>query len=190
MSLVSKLKYTPEELLALPEGDTYELVHGELVERKMGFRSSRIGGRLFQLLANYCESRQLGWVLPADAGYQCFPDDPHKVRKPDVSFIRATRLSLDNEPEGWATLPPDLAVEVVSPRDLFADVVIKVNEYLEAGVRLVWVIDTATQKVYVYHHDGRGEILTAVDVLSGGNVVEGFCCRVAELFTPHFRDVV
>jgi len=106
-------------------------------------------------------------VLPSDAGYQCFPDDPNKVRKPDLSFIQAARLAVEDEPEGWATIAPDLAVEVISPNDLFEAVSIKVREYLAAGVRLVWVIDTATQMVYVYPHDRRGEILTQEDDLSG-----------------------
>jgi Uma2 family endonuclease len=123
-------------------------------------------------------------VLPSDAGYQCFPDDPGKVRKPDVSFIQAARLAVEDEPAGWARIAPDLAVEVVSPNDLFEAVSIKVREYLAAGVRLVWVIDTATQMVYVYPHDRRGEILTQDDDLSGGDVVEGFHCRVADLFAP------
>jgi hypothetical protein len=69
-------------------------------------------------------------VLPSDAGYQCFPDDPGKVRKPDASFIQAARLAVEDEPEGWARIAPDLAVEVVSPNDLFEAVAIKVREYL------------------------------------------------------------
>jgi Uma2 family endonuclease len=126
----------------------------------------------------------LGWALPSDAGYQCFPDDPNKVRKPDVSFIRADRLSVRDEPEGWATIAPDLVVEVISPNELFEAVAIKVNEYLAAGVPLVWVIDTATRKVYVYRREGRGEILADTDELSGEEIVNGFRCRVADLFTP------
>jgi Uma2 family endonuclease len=181
---MAQTKYTPEALLSMPDGDHYELVDGELVERPMGFRSSRIGGELFWLLKAHCRQHQLGWVLPSDAGYQCFPDDPGKVRKPDVSFIQAARLAAEDEPEGWASIAPDLAVEVVSPNDLFEAVSIKVREYLAAGVRLVWVIDTATQMVYVYPHDRRGEILTQDDDLSGGDVVEGFHCRVADLFAP------
>jgi Uma2 family endonuclease len=177
-------KYTPEALLAMPDGDQYELVHGELVERPIGFRSSYIGGELFGLLREHCRQHQLGWVVPSDAGYQCFPDDPGKVRKPDVSFIQAARLAPEDAPEGWVRIAPDLAVEVVSPNDLFEAVTLKVREYLAAGVRLVWVIDTATRMAYVYPHERRGEILTQDDTLSGEDVVEGFQCRVADLFAP------
>ena len=182
MCAMAQMTYTPEDLLVMPDGDQYELVDGELVERPMGFRSSYIGGRMFKLLAVHCDQHQLGWVLPSDAGYQCFPDDPGKVRKPDVSFIQAARLAAEEAPEGWARIAPDLAVEVVSPNDYFEAVSVKAHEYLNAGVRLVWVVDTATQMVYVYHHDRRGEILTQNDDLSGEDVVEGFHCRVADLF--------
>lgn len=184
MNTLVKSTCTPEALLAMPDGDAYELVDGELVEWHMGCRSSRIGGRLFRLLDVYCDQERLGWVLPSDAGYQCFPDDPQKVRKPDVSFIQADRLSADDEPEGWATLAPDLAVEVISPNDLFEAVLMKVDEYLGAGVQLVWVIDPATERVHVYRHGRRGDILTSADELSGEEVVDGFCCQIADLFTP------
>lgn len=185
MCAMAQTTYTPEALLAMSDGDQYELVDGELVERQMGFRSSRVGGELFWLLKSHCRQHQLGWVVPSDTGYQCFPDDPGKVRKPDVSFIRASRLAVEDEPEGWARIAPDLAVEVVSPNDLFEAVSIKVREYLEVGVRLVWVVDTATKMIYVYHHDRRDEILTQEDdELSGEDVVEGFRCRVADLFAP------
>jgi len=184
MCAMTHTKYTPEALLAMPDGDQYEWVDGELVERQLGFRSSRIGGKLFQFLAVHGDQHQLGWVLPSDAGYQCFPDDPGKVRKPDVSFIQAARLAVEDEPEGWARIAPDLAVEVVSPHDLFEAVATKVREYLSAGVRLVWVIDTTTRMVYVYPHGRRGEILMPEDELSGEDVVEGFHCRVADLFAP------
>lgn len=184
MCAMTHAKYTPETLLSMPDGDQYELVDGELVERQVGFRSSYIGGKMFHFLAAHCEQHQLGWVLPADAGYQCFPDDPDKVCKPDVSFIQSVRLAAEDAPEGWARIAPDPAVEVVSPNDLFEAVSIKVREYLTAGVPLVWVIDTATKMVYVYHRDRRGEILMQDDELSGEDVVEGFHCRVADLFTP------
>ena len=55
--------------------------------------------------------------LAGRRGYQCFPHDPGLVRKPDVSFVRYGRFPGGVLPEGWAKIPPDLAVEVVSPND-------------------------------------------------------------------------
>src|SRR5688572_28858548 len=101
-----KHEVTPEELLTMPDAKRFELVDGKLVERKIGWRSSRIGGRLYGFLFAFCEAHNLGWLAPADASYQCFPDARTKVRKPDVSFIRAERLNADEEPEGHCPIAP------------------------------------------------------------------------------------
>ena len=166
----------------MPDGDRYELVNGELVERDMGFKSSRIGGRFYRFLSVYCEDNGLGWVAPADASFQCFPDDPEKVRKPDASFIRAERMPSDQQPEGHCRLVPDAAAEVVSPNDTYSDVEIKVDEYLQAGVLLVWVIHPATRSVRVHRRDGTMSDLREDDELTGENVIPGFRCRVSDLF--------
>jgi hypothetical protein len=92
--------FTPEDLLHLPDGGLFELVNGQPVEKNKGFESSFVGLQLSFLLVRYCYSKGLGWVLPADASYQCFADDPAKVRKPDVSFIQANRLSASERPNG------------------------------------------------------------------------------------------
>jgi Uma2 family endonuclease len=181
-TVVAQRIYTPEDLLALPNSVSYELVDGELVERNMGFESSFVGGILFRLLANHCAANGLGMVLPADASYQCFPDAPNKVRKPDVSFIASGRLPAGVLPRGHCRIAPDLAAEVVSPNDAFSEVETKVSEYLAAGVRLVWVIDPPTRVVLVYRPGGTGARLHNGDELSGEDVVSGFHCLIAELF--------
>src|SRR5262249_16761214 len=110
--------YTPDDLLAMPDGKSYELVNGELMERHMGIEAGWVAGRLPSRLDRFCEVNGLGWALPSEAGYQCFPHDPGRVRKPDVSFIRNGRFPGGVLPRGWARMRPDLAVEVVSPNDL------------------------------------------------------------------------
>jgi len=52
--------------------------------------------------------------------------------------------------EGHCPIAPDLAVEVVSPHDLYSEVEAKVNDYLGAGVSLVWVVDPPTRSVRVH----------------------------------------
>ena len=181
------LAHTPEDLLAMPNGEDFELVAGELVERNIGWESSWIGGRVHYLLSAFCDASNAGWVAPADASYQCFPDDPDKVRKPDVSFIRLQRLPADDRPEGHCPIAPDLAVEVISPHDLYSDVENKVDEYLEAGVSLVWVIDPPTRSVRVHRADGTLADLQEEDELDGENVLPGFRCLLRDLFRPPSR---
>ena len=176
-------RMTPADLQNLPNEKDFELVDGQLEERNMGFDSSRIGATLVILLGMYCRQMRLGPVIGADYGYQCFPDDLEKIRKPDVSFIRAERLVGVNMSAGYSRIAPDLAVEVISINDLFVDVSKKVQEYLAAGIPLVWVLDPESQQIYVHRSTGA-TILSVHDELSGEDVVPGFRCQVSELFAP------
>jgi Uma2 family endonuclease len=180
-----KREVTPEQLLDMPDGKRYELVDGQLVERNMGWDSSWIAGRLHHILSAYCDAHNAGLVAPGDASYQCFADEPKKVRRPDVSFIRAGRLPSDKRPKGHCPIAPDLAVEVISPRDLYSRVEAKVDEYLAAGTRLVWVVDPATCTARVHRADGSITDVHEDAELDGEDVLPGFRCRVADLFrTP------
>jgi Uma2 family endonuclease len=173
--------YTPEDLLAMPDRDLYELVNGNLVERHMGAKSSWVAARCARFLGNHCDEHKLGWILDAEGSYRCFRDAADKVRKPDVSFIRFGRLPNEELPEGYVLIPPDLAVEVISPNDLAYEVAAKVQEYLQAGVRLVWEINPKTRTVFVHRLDGSGSKLGANDELSGEDVVAGFRCFVRDI---------
>ncbi len=177
-------RYTPEDLLAMPDGESYELVGGELVERNMGWNSSFVGGQLYGALLNYCNATGRAAATPADAGYQCFPDDPGKVRKPDASAIRTERLPAEEEREGHCRVAPDVATEVISPNDLYSEVEDKVDEYLEAGVQLVWVLNPPTRTIRIHRADGTVADLGPDDDLTGESVLPGFRCRVADLFCP------
>jgi Uma2 family endonuclease len=123
-------------------------------------------------------------VAGSEASYQCFPNNPNRVRRPAVSFIRIGRLTAGEEPEGHCRIAPDLAVEVVSPNDLYSEVEEKVVEYLGAGVRLVWVINPPTRTVRVHRADGTGADLGALDELDGEDVLPGFHCKIEDLFRP------
>ncbi|MBL8796350.1 MAG: Uma2 family endonuclease [Planctomycetia bacterium] len=179
-----KLTFTPEDLLTMPNGDDYELVDGHLLERRMGMRSGRIAGRIGLLIGNFCEANKAGTYLPADVSYQCFPSAPTKVRRPDVSFLAAGRIPAGQEPEGHCLLAPDLVTEVVSPNDEFEEVVEKVEEWLAAGVRLVWLVSPRTRTIWVYRRGGSGLLLREKDDLTGEDVLPGFRCTVREIFLP------
>ena len=173
---------TPDDLLAMPNEVDYELVNGELVERHMGAESSWIASNLIVLMAVFYRGRVPGHLFTTDCGYQCYSDDPGKVRKPDVSFVRKGRFPKDRIPKGYIRIAPDLAVEVLSPNDLADDAEAKVEEYLDAGVRLVWVISPKAETVTVYRDDRSAVKLHEADELSGENVLPGFRCKVSDLF--------
>lgn len=176
--------YTPEDLLSLPDdGKTYELVAGQLVEKHVGGRSDWVSGRILRLLGSAGEDRGHGWVI-AETGYQCFPDDAAKVRKPDVSFIRRGRLPGERIPDGHIDVVPDLAVEVVSPNDTAYEIETKVGEYLAAGFPLVWVVYPQSRTLHVYRADGSVERLREEETLTAPEWLPELRCAVADLFTP------
>jgi len=172
---------TPEDLLAMPDGEGYELVDGQLVSRKMGAESSFVGGRLYWRLAPFSEEHDLGITWPADNGYQCFPHQPSLVRRPDVSFVRFGRLPGDVPPKGWVKIPPDLAVEVVSPNDGAEKVEEKLADYRKARVPLVWIIYPEARVARVHRIDGPPSYLLEHDDLSGEDIIPGFRCPLREI---------
>jgi Uma2 family endonuclease len=183
---VSTAPLTPEDLDRMPDNVAFELVNGTLVERNMGLESSEIAGRILGLLFLFLRTRPLGRLFVPDAGFQCFADDPNKVRRPDVSFIRNGRLPGNKTPKGWGRIAPDLVVEVISPNDIADEVEEKVSEWLGAGVALVWVVYPGTRTVRIHRPRasslGRVSDLTNADVLSGEDVLPGFTCSLGEIF--------
>lgn len=184
-----RIDVTPEELLAMPDGEHYELVDGVPVERMMSLLSGRVEMAIGRILDTYCIENQPGWILGPSCGYRCFPWQPGKVRRPDVSFIARDRLPSEEQwSEGYVTIPPDLAIEVTSPNDEVYELEAKVEEYLRAGVRLIWIIHPEVQAIQVIRADGSGLRIRSGGELSGEDVLPGFRCPVASLF-PAARSV-
>ena len=183
-AVAEKTEITPEDLLAMPDEKSYELVDGRLVERHASVLSSWVGGEILCRLGSYLLDNPIGLIFGADNGYQCFPDAPRKVRRADVSFLTNERLPKDWAKIGYSRIPPDLAVEVVSPNDRSSEVEEKVLEYLKVGVPLVWVVSPEIRVVRVHRADFTSAYLTENDELSGEDVLPGFRCRVGALFPP------
>jgi Uma2 family endonuclease len=186
MSTAELTTDTADNLLHMPEGDRYELVDGQLVEiEPMGARAGWIAGRLFAELDSYSQMGERGWVFPSDAGIRCYPDDPERVRKPDVFFVAPGRLPNEEIPEGFVPVAPHVVVEVISPTDRYYAVTDTVQEYLAAGVKLVWVVHPEQQTIMVHRATGGDPSLLRIhDSLSGEDVLPGFSCPLAAVFPP------
>ena len=172
---------TAEQLLQLPDdGMRHELVEGELrTMAPAGARHGLIAAALLVRVGSFVEERRSGAVLAAETGFR-LRRDPDTVRAPDVAFVRADRLA-EAEVPGFAELAPDLVAEVVSPNDRAAEVTGKALAWLDAGVRLVWVVDPEIRTVTVYRRDGV-TVLRAGDVLDGEDVLPGFVLPLPELW--------
>jgi Uma2 family endonuclease len=165
-----------EELLRLRlPGKRTELVKGVLVVREpAGCLHGVVAARLAKLLSNHVDDQDLGFVLAAETGFK-LSSDPDTVRAADVAFITRERLPAP-PPSGYAALAPDLAVEVLSPDDRPGEVLAKVADWLEAGTRLVWVVDPRRRYARVYRADGGESRIEADGALDGEEVVAGFAC--------------
>lgn len=108
-------------------------------------------------------------------------DEGGNVRSPDACFVAKGRFPGEKIPDDYPELPPDLAVEVVSPADRPRQVLDKVGEYLEAGVRLVWVIDPAARRATSYRSISEVREVGAEDDLDGEDVLPGFRCRLSQI---------
>lgn len=184
MSIASESPITIEQLLASAERGRFEIVDGQLEEVHVSNMSSAVAFKLGNILGNFCEANRLGLMLGADGYYVCFGESHLNARKPDVSFISGARITPGWLDEGYSSIPPDLAVEVLSPNDKAYEVNQKIKEYLEGGVRLIWVIDPAVREVMVYRANGSTQRILETDSLSGEDVLPGFTCEVRAFLLP------
>lgn len=160
----------------------YELIDGTWVEKPaMGLAASIVTNLLQHALTGHVLLKKLGSVAGAEGGYQLFASQPKSIRKPDVSFVAQGRMP-NKVPTGYGKFVPDFAAEVVSPNDECEPLEQKIDEYLRAGVKLVWVVYPNTQVVYVFRPDGTAARKTRTDSLDGESVFPGLVLPVADLF--------
>jgi Uma2 family endonuclease len=177
---------TIEELEQLPDDEyCYELVNGWLVrEPPPGGAHGYIAGEILLALGSHVKRAGLGWTFAAETGFILVAEKPQTVRAPDASFVAKERLPRGPAPKGHVPLAPDLAVEVVSPTNRWTEVAAKVRDYLDAGTRLVWIVDPPLRTVTVHRPGGAWIVRGEDDALDGEDVVPGFRVRVGDLFVP------
>lgn len=179
--------YTVDELERTPPpGDwsvnDWELIDGELVvATPTGGESGRVPATVIILLGGFVRPRRLGNIYGSDTGFKMFPGR-ETLLAPDVAFLQADRVPPLEEERKVLRLAPDLAVEVRSPSDNRAPLLAKAAMYLDAGVRLVWLIDPVRRTVTVLAPDAAPVTLGESGTLDGGDVVPGLAVPVAEIF--------
>jgi Uma2 family endonuclease len=157
--MTTRTRLTLEEFLAMPDIDErrLELIDGEIYEKvSPTWKHGVIAGELYALLRNYgspaVEPRA---VIPPSGNLDAFSPIP------DVAFYTPGRPT----PADWMRVPPDLAIEVLSPGQRVPDIRSKIDAYLAFGIREVWVFDPANRSIEVFHGTTRlrradGETLT------------------------------
>lgn len=172
---------TVEELLAVHLPDKrVELVRGVMVVREpAGFTHGRVTANLTHRLSVHVHQAGAGQLFAAETGFT-LSRQPDTVRAADIALLRRERLP-GADPRGFAELVPDLVVEVLSPEDRAGDVLAKVADWINAGARLVWVIDPERRVARVYRQDGTETLVSATEALSGEAVLPGFSCPLSSI---------
>ena len=159
-----------------------ELVRGEVVEAMLpGGRHAEIAGAVMTLLRLWIK-QGVGGFAGVEAGY-ALSHNPDTVRALDISYVRADRIPPSGVPEAFWQLSPDLAVEVISPSETADEIRAKVRDFLAAGTPLVWAIYPRTREIVVHTADGLARTYSEDAMLEDPEVLPGFSCKVAELFT-------
>lgn len=176
---------TAEELWEMPDppGKRLELVDGEVIELPLAtMLHGVIVTTVARMFDEFVRLHRLGIVASGDVGH-VLRRGPGMVRAPDIFFVAWERVPEPGLPErGFWEGPPTLAVEVVSPDDRATDVHAKVQHFLEAGTRQVWVLWPSQRSVTVYDPNGGARELGPETQLDGGDVLPGFTVRVDDLF--------
>ena len=154
----------------------YEYVKGELIRMPAAsLRHGEIGVNLIRYLDLHVRQNNLGRVYTLETSFKV----GERVLKPDVAFVSTERLSRDKDK--GSPVPPNLAIEVVSPTDIHSHVVGKTLAHSDAGTS-VWIVEPVSQTVTVYKSQTNIKTLPREDTITGENVVPGFSCLVAQLF--------
>jgi Uma2 family endonuclease len=173
---------TPEAFEAMQDHVRYELIDGELRKRHLSTYSDAVGNKIARALGRVTDEKRLGEIGGTSGGLQIFPDRPRKVVFPDVYFISRERLGGPLPETGWLKVAPEFVVEVISPGDNANDVDEKVEEYLQAGVEIVWVVYPKTRSVMVHHPDGAVIRISKHATITGEHVLPDFSATVGSFF--------
>jgi Uma2 family endonuclease len=138
-------------------------------------------GRLTYRLIAWSDVDGTGLAFDSSAGFT-LPNGA--IRSPDASWVQRARWDAltQEQREKFAPLCPDFVVELRSRTDRLADLQEKMQEYLDNGARLGWLLDPIDTRVYVYRPGQSVEMRENPDTLSGDPVLPGFVLPVRELW--------
>ena len=181
MTTRAKKPWTADELFRLPEGWRYEIDEGELViTSPAGRRHGRLVANVTRILGNFVTMHNLGEVESGEVGFY-LQHDPETLRGVDVAVYSSERVEeMGRDEDGFPDVAPDIAVEVHRPDE--SGMQRKVQQYLAAGVRSVWVLDPR-QRTLAQHRPGEApRVIADMDAMVEEPVLPKFECRLRDLF--------
>ncbi|MBL8188047.1 MAG: Uma2 family endonuclease [Acidobacteria bacterium] len=174
----------PERESTLDPEKSYELVNGQLEEKEMaGGKHGVIAANLAGEIRNYLKTNKRG-LVSVEVHFKIGQNE----RIPDVAFVSAERIPDGGMPEGVAPFPPDLAIEVVSPNDVHDKLADKVLEYLDGGVKQVWLVSLKLQLITIFRSPTEVKVFTGNGNLECEDLLPGFSCSLKEVFQTGLPD--
>lgn len=181
----STVTVTDEELMLMssknPELRFEQNADGTIVAMApTGGISGNREAKAITYLMVWVEDHDLGEVFSSSAGFR-LPNGA--LRFPDAAFIAKGRLAdnWDEEEDKFIPLAPDFVIEIRSKSDSLEVLQEKMQEYIENGVRLEWLVDRQHQCAYAYRADRSITQYPADAMLSGEDVVPGFTIALKKL---------
>jgi Uma2 family endonuclease len=174
---------TAEQFAQRPDpGHPEELVGGKVVPMtRPNVRHGQVCWKAARLFGNFIEDHDLGHLVINDAGI-ITERNPDTLRGADISFFGYHRVPKGPLPPSYLDILPDLVVEVRSPTDRMSEVLAKVAEYLNAGVRIVVVLDPEDGTAQVFDAERPVRVLSGDAELTLPGVLDGFAVPVSRLF--------
>jgi Uma2 family endonuclease len=182
MATTEKL-LTAEEFEQLPDdGKRYELIDGELREMAPTVNwHGEVEINLGTLLHVHVRPQGLGRVSCGEVLY-IVRRNPDRVRAADIAFLRQDRVPSLEARQHIMEVIPDLVVEILSKSDTIEEISDKIDDWLHAGVQLLWIVDPFRRTVTIYQPGRDPSLLGEHGTLEGEPVIPGFRCLVADLF--------
>ncbi|MGH8065203.1 MAG: Uma2 family endonuclease [Candidatus Entotheonellia bacterium] len=182
MATTEKL-LTAEEFEELPDdGKLYELIDGQPREiTPLTMWQGEVEVNLAMRLHTHVRGRALGCVSIGKVAF-IVRRNPDRVRAADVTFIRQERVPPLEARQHMMEVIPDLVVEILSKHDAIEEVNNKIDDWLNAGVQMLWIGDPFRRTLTIYQHGHDPILLGEHGILEGDPVVPGFRCPVAEIF--------
>ena len=190
ISVPKGFRVTPEQFEQLASAEQLarmELTkNGELIVMSpTGGTAGRKNFNLYLDLGNWNRQKKLGEAFDSSTIF-VLPNGAR--RSPDVSWIKNERWNqlTQEQQDGFAPIVPDFVIELVSPSDIknqrYEDLQTKMQEYIDNGVRLGWLIEPAAKTVEIYRIRKQVEVLSNPQTLLGENVLPGFVLDLSEIF--------
>lgn len=156
-----------------------------LIMAPAGGEASSRNLELSAQLRNWAKRDGSGVAFDSSAGFT-LPDGA--TRSPDAAWVRKARLKnlTAEQKQKFLPLCPDLVVELLSPSDRLSTAQDKMQEYLENGAQLGWLIDPKHRRVYVYRPGVDVQCLEDPETLPGEPLLSGFLLDLKEIWEPGF----